>query len=193
MNQKNVAIASGVLALVLVTGCSGSEKYEYQVSGKVDSQQIDYDCPGENLAIEPVAFGDKGGTSSGNANRSKPVETKPKKAEDLGKTESGAGGTGGTSTIDADPRPVVRKTSSRKTNKGVKLDKKPDSPQKVNKAKKSYSLKPKGCTNEYEIFVLDEKGDLYEQDVRQVDYDKCLSAKIPSGQKAKLFPLCTKG
>lgn len=199
MNQKKtVVIASGVAAVALfATGCSGSDKYEYGVSGKVQSQQIDYDCPGENLSMEPVGFGEKttGGSGGKSSSRSTTSDGdgngnagKAKKEPSQKKDESDGGGTGGGSNSGSNK---VSKPS--KKNKGVKLSKKPDSPQKVKKATKSFDVKPKGCENEYEIFVLDKKGNLYEQDVRKIDYNKCLAAKVPSGEKAKLFPLCTKG
>jgi hypothetical protein len=192
MNQKKtVVIASGVVAVALLTGCSTSDKYEYSVSGKVHSQQVDYDCPGENLSMEPVGFGEKGGATGGGSSSSSSGGSRSSSNRSSNNDGGGSGGSGGGSNDSNSGSNKVSKPS--KSNKGVKLDKKPDSPQKVKKAKKSFDVKPKGCENEYEIFVLDKKGNLYEQDVRKTDYDKCLSAKVPSGEKAKLFPLCTKG
>lgn len=207
MNQKTAVIASGAVAVALLTGCSISS-YEYRVSGTVEKQQIDYDCPGKDIAMAPIGFSAKGGRGGGGGskgNRSKPK--RPKKAPSSGSRESKpegskksvlpGGGTrqeGGTSpnrlSISKTNKPV--KSSKPIKNKGIKLSEKPDSPERVN-APDSVGLKSKGCENEYEIFVRNKKGDLYEQDVRKVDYDKCLKARVPSGQKAKLFPLCTTG
>lgn len=188
VNQKTAVIASAsVMAALLLTGCAGSTKHEYRVSGTVKAQQIDYDCSNENLSMEMVGFGDKGG-ASGRSGSSKSVKKSDRKSDSSDRSSGTSGGVGGSGMDNSISRP------SKPKNKGVKLDGKPDAPEKVNKVPKAvFGSRSSGCDTEYEIFVTDQKGDLYEQDVRKVDYDQCLASKVPSGQRAKLFPLCTKG
>lgn len=186
MNQKTAAIASGVVAVALLTGCTGTSTYQYEVKGAVQGQQVDYDCPGEDLAMEIAGFdaGKGGGKARSSSRKSKP------KARERTSSDGNGGSTGRKSRNGGSEQ--VKKTPKIK-NKGISLNKKPESPEKIKKIKKSFKFKPKGCKDEYEIYVRASNGNLYEQDVRRVDYDKCLKARIPSGQKAKLFPLCTKG
>jgi hypothetical protein len=226
VNKKTMKIASGVTGLLLAASAcktgNGSDTYDYEVSGIVQGQQVDYDCPNE-LSMDAVAFvTDKGGggkssgkksssdssssdssdssDSSTTTNRqqnrssgttaSKAPSKAPSKAASTPASKAPSTGSG-TSQRSASPSaaPSVK-------NKGVKLKKKPEKPEKL-KGKKlpkvKYKFKPKGCETEYEIFVLADDGYLYEQDVRKADYDNCVKAKIPAGKKNKLFPLCTKG
>ncbi|QBZ72015.1 hypothetical protein SEA_KRADAL_117 [Streptomyces phage Kradal] len=213
MNKKTVMIASGVVGLILATSACGGETYEYQVSGPIEGQQIDYDCPGEDIAMDAVAFvtgKGGGGKKSSNSSDSDSTDsggsttTNRKQDRSSGTTSSKAPSTStskapsrapSTSTSTG-PRSASPKASQSVANKGASLKSKPEKPEKL-KTKKlpklKYKFKPKGCETEYEIFVWGKGGYLYEQDVRKVDYDKCLAAKVKAGQKAKLFPLCTKG
>lgn len=213
MNKKTVMIASGAAGLILTLSACGTETYEYQVSGTVQDQWLDYDCPGEDIAMDAVAFvagtgkgsstggGGKGtkSDSKGSSKKDSGDGDKDKKGSDKKKNEqskkpstgtaSSGGSTGGTSKSS----PTAKASTK---NKGVKLKSKPEKAEKIKNGKlpkPKYRFKPEGCDNEYEIFVLDANGDLYEQDVRKADYDKCLAAKVRSGQSKKLFPLCTKG
>lgn len=223
VNKKTVKIASGAAGIILAVSACGTETYDYEVSGLVQGQQVDYDCPNE-LSMDAVAFvtGKGGGNKSSSKNSgsssssdssdsdssssSNNTTTNNRQQQNrasgttTSKAPSGAASTpaskapstgSGTNSRSSSPSP----TPSVK-NKGVKLKKKPEKPEKL-KSKKlpklKYKFKPRGCETEYEIFVLANDGNLYEQDVRKVDYDNCLKAKIPAGKKSKLFPLCTKG
>jgi hypothetical protein len=220
VNKKTVKIASGAAGIILAVSACGTETYDYKVSGLVQGQQVDYDCPNE-LSMDAVAFvtgkgggsksssknsgsssnSDSSSSSSNNTtttnnrqqqNRASGTTTSKAPSNAASAPPSKAPSTGsGTTQRSSSPSP----TPSVK-NKGVKLKKKPEKPEKL-KSKKlpklKYKFKPKGCETEYEIFVLADDGNLYEQDVRKVDYDNCLKAKIPAGKKSKLFPLCTKG
>jgi hypothetical protein len=158
----------GAASLVLTSSaCSGSA-YEYDISGVVQSGQIDYDCP-RHLSMEDMGFitgsGDgkspsKRSSSSSSSRRSKST----KKADRAG--------------------PEVRVKSSPKS--GARLSKKPDKPQRITGIPKPrYVKKPRGCAvDDYELYILN-GDDLYEQDVRRVDYDKCLDTKHEH------FPRCT--
>lgn len=200
--------ATGILAL---SAC-GTETYEYKVSGTVQGQQIDYDCPGEDVALDVVAFeagsgGGTGGKGTGNTGSSRKTTTDSDNSDDSGEraapqdkkvvtkapSKAPTTSTGsGDGVKAATPTPTVKKVS----NKGVKLKSKPEGSKKLKGLKVPkvlHKVKPKGCETEYEIFVLASDGYLYEQDVRRADYESCEMAKIPSGEKTKLFPLCTKG
>jgi hypothetical protein len=203
MNKKTVTITSGALGLILLTACGGTETYSYQVSGVVQAQQVDYDCPGEDIAMDAVAYvagsgkgsssgGGSGKKSNNNSDNDSDVSSSDKKAPaskaPASKAPSTSGGGGTTSKAPSSPAP-----SKTPSNKGVKLKDKPEKAEKLKGLKVpkvKYAIKPKGCETEYEIFVLS-GNTLYEQDVRRVDYDKCLTAKTTAGKK--LFPLCTKG
>lgn len=194
--------ATGILALSACT----TETYEYEVSGIVQGQQIDYDCPGEDIALDTVAFeaGKGRGTGSGKKKKNadaddsgeqaapqgeKAVTKAPSKTPSKAPTAT-AGPNNGSKAVT--PSPTAKKVS----NKGVKLKSKPEKPERLKGLKipkALYKAKPKGCETEYEIFVLANDGYLYEQDIRRADYESCEKAKIPVGEKAKVFPLCTKG
>lgn len=191
---------TGILAL---SAC-GTETYEYKVSGAVQGQQVDYDCPGEDIALDAVAFESGRGRGTGNSSSGKKTTAEsddsgeraaPQDKKVVTKAPSKAPTTStgsGDGVKAATPTPTVKKVS----NKGVKLKSKPEGPEKLKGLKVPkvlYKVKPKGCETEYEIFVLASDGYLYEQDVRRADYESCEMAKIPSGEKTKLFPLCTKG
>lgn len=176
VNKKTAMIVSGAAGIILTASACSGETHEYQISGLVQGQQIDYDCPGEDVAMDAVAFvTGKGGSSGGSGGRSSSSSSNSNSDSDHGKKSS---------------KPAAPK------NKGVKLEKKPEKPQKLKGLTIPKLLIPanlKGCEEEYEIFVLAKDGYLYEQDVREADYRKCEGAGIPAGQKARLFPLCTKG
>lgn len=210
MNKKTVMIASGVVGLILATSACGDETYEYQVSGPVEGQQIDYDCPGEDIAMDAVAFvtggkkpggtkkteSDSGDTSSDNKSDTKKVEKKPQAQAPAVKPSTKSPSPTASKGATKAPTRAASATPSPVKNKGIKLKSKPEKPEKLKTGKLpklKYKFKPKGCETEYEVFVWGKGGYLYEQDVRKVDYDKCLAAKVKAGQKAKLFPLCTKG
>lgn len=199
MNKKTVTITSGALGLILLTACGGTETYSYQVSGVVQAQQVDYDCPGEDIAMGAVAYvaGSGKGSSSGGGSGKKSSDNKADSDTDVSSSDKKAPASkapaskapstsGGGTTSKAPSSPAPSKAPS---NKGVKLKDKPEKAEKLKGLKVpkvKYAIKPKGCETEYEIFVLS-GNTLYEQDVRRVDYDKCLTAG------KKLFPLCTKG
>lgn len=152
VNKKTAVIASGIAGTILALSACGTGSYEYQVSGVVQAEQIDWDCPGEGIAMDAVAF------------VAKPTKASDKKS--------------------ATPKPVK--------NKGVKLSKKPDKPERIKSGKvpgPKFKFAGDGCETEYEIFVLADDGYLYEQDVRKSDFDNCAQMRV----KKKLFPLCTKG
>lgn len=162
MNKRTVAFSGGIAALALALSACGSDSYEYQVSGVVEAAQVDYDCHG--LSMEAAAF------------VVKPVPRRTAKTSKPATKRQGSGS--GTSSG------TVRKAPS---NKGVKLTKKPDKPERVFKVPTvKYKTKRHGCKNEYELFVRNRDG-LFEQDVRKVDYDKCLD------RKREPFPRCTNG
>lgn len=190
-----MTIASGVATGILALSACAPETYEYEVSGTVQAQQVDYDCPGEDVALDAVAFvartggtsGGKGSRSSNSGSGSSSSDSDSGSSKNSGSSNSGgssSGSSGSSSSKGSSPATKAPK------NKGVTLSKKPKKAEKL-KGKKTpkvkYKFKPKGCETEYEIFVLADDGSLYEQDVRKVDYDKCEAAE------RKLFPLCTEG
>lgn len=223
VNKKTVKIASGAAGIILAVSACGTKTYDYEVSGLVQGQQVDYDCPNE-LSMDAVAFvtgkggGSKGSKNSGSSsssdssdsdsssssNNNTTTNNRQQQNRASGTTASKAPSSAASATASKAPSTgsgtTQRSASPTATpsvkNKGVKLKKKPEKPEKL-KSKKlpklKYKFKPRGCETEYEIFVLANDGNLYEQDVRKVDYDNCLKAKIPAGKKSKLFPLCTKG
>jgi len=214
VNKKTMTIVSGVATGILALSACGSGTYDYQVSGAVQAQQLDYDCPNENVAMEAVAFvaGKGGGKKSGGGSAGKKSSDKKadsdsaieqeakqepvKKPTPTPSAKSGTSRRGTSSTPSQKSSPKPSPTATKVKNKGVKLKQKPEKPEKLKGKqvpKLKYKVKPHGCETEYEIFVLTDDGDLYEQDVRQVDYEKCLAAEIPTGLKSKLFPLCTEG
>jgi hypothetical protein len=221
VNKKTAVIASGAAGIILAVSACGTDTYDYEVSGLVQGQQVDYDCPGEDIAMDAVAFvsGGKGGNkgskksssdSSSSDSDSDSSSSDGNKTQKQGKAAaSGSTPSKAPSKAASTPASEAPSTSSGTNqrssspsaappvkNKGVKLKKKPEKPQKL-KGKKfpkvKYKFKPNGCETEYEIFVLADDDYLYEQDVRKADYDNCVKAKIPAGKKNKLFPLCTKG
>jgi hypothetical protein len=207
VNKKTAMIVSGAAGIILTASACSGETHEYQVSGLVQGQQIDYDCPGEDVAMDAVAFvtgkgGSSGGSggrsssSSSNSNSNSNGNKSSKSDSDSGaKSDSNRKNNSDSSNSDSGQGKKSSKPAAPK-NKGVKLEKKPEKPQKLKGLTIPKLLIPanlKGCEEEYEIFVLAKDGYLYEQDVREADYRKCEGAGIPAGQKAKLFPLCTKG
>lgn len=215
VNKKTMTIVSGAATGILALSACGGGTYDYQISGLVQGQQVDYDCPND-LSMDAVAFvagNGGGGKKSSGKKSSKSDDTSDSDSDTTSQQQKSAvSGTTATKTpskapsASASQKPSTGSGTSQRSatpsatpsvkNKGVKLDKKPEKPEKL-KGKKlpkvKYKFKPDGCETEYEIFVLADDGNLYEQDVRKVDYDKCEAAKIPAGKKNKLFPLCTKG
>lgn len=200
MNKKTVVIASGATGLILALGGCDKGTYEYEVSGTVQEQYVDYeDCPGVDLAMDTVAFV-AGGTKpgGGTGKKSSNSDTSDKKADDKKKDSKVQAPQGGVQQAQPQSgqqggRKSATPSATPKKNTGVKLKSKPDKPERIKSGKvpkPTYKSKPdKGCKDEYEIFVLANDGELYEQDVRKADYDKCLAAK----SDPKFFPLCTKG
>jgi hypothetical protein len=192
VNKKTIAVLTGTVILPLAAvGCSGgsSKTYSYEVSGVVEAAQVDYECKGD-LDMEAASFV---------VGRAKP---KPKKA-DSGDSSSDSGdnkqeepakknvatpkapANKAPSKAPASRTPASRSKEPAKSG-GVKLSKKPDKPERVTKIKPpKYKHKPKGCHEEYELFVKNREG-LFEQDVRKVDYDNCLD------KARERFPACTK-
>lgn len=190
MNKKTVMFAAGAAGVILTLSACGADSYEYQVSGDVVSQQVDYKCPKKTLSMEAVAF--TTGSHKGSSNSDSGSSPKSTKTPSATSSKRGAGT--GTST----PRSTTRTASPTPSpkvlgNKGVTLSSKPDKPEKLRSVPRPV-VWHKGCkVDDYEIFVQAKDGTLYEQDVRKADYDNCARAGIPKGKKYKLFPLCTKG
>lgn len=213
VNKKTVVILGGTVGLILgASGCASST-YEYQVSGDVVSQQIDYKCPKKTLSMEAVAFVTGKHKSTGSGSKKKSDSGSGKKDDSSGtvakkdssgsspkstKTPSATPSKKGTDTGTGTSRSTTRTASATPSpkplrNKGVTFSSKPDKPEKLRSVPKVITWH-KGCkVDDYEIFVVDKKGNLYEQDVRRTDYNNCARAGIPKGKKYKLFPLCTKG
>lgn len=200
MNKKTVMFASGATGLILALSACGKGTYGYEVSGTVQEQYVDYDCPGEDLSMDAVAFVDaKNPGTTGKKQSDSGSSGDDKKPDDKKKDSKAGNQQGAGQQPQAAPQGVPQGGKKSTTpspaatkNSGVKLKSKPDKPEKVKNGKvptRKYKSKPKGCKEEYEIFVVDSSGDLYEQDVRQADYDKCLAVT----STPKLFPLCTKG
>jgi hypothetical protein len=188
MNKKTAAIASGATGLILTLGACSTATYQYTVSGRVQGQQITYDCPGEDVALDTVAFTAGGKKKNNNgvgaASPSRPPASNKPSGRNTGKSSSGT-------TASSTPKPSTT-AAKVKSNKGVTLSEKPEAPEMVKSGKvpsPPSRLNLRGCkVDDYEIFVLDGNGVLYEQDVRKVDYNKCNAYK----GTIKLFPRCTK-
>lgn len=210
MNKKALTFLGGTAGFIFaLSACSGGT-YEYTVSGNVVDQQIDYTCPKRTLSMEAVAFtvghhkSNSSSKSSSSKSKSKSgsgkVAKKPTKASGTASSPKPAktSSTGtGKKTISSTPSPARTASATpspkRVRNKGVTLSSKPDKAEKLRTLPKALAWR-KGCkVDDYEIFVVDRKGDLYEQDVRKADYKNCLRARVPKGQTNKLFPLCTRG
>lgn len=165
MNKKMTVLTTGTCVLLLgLCGCK-SDAYTYDVSGTVEGAQVDYEC-GEDPSLNMVAFN----VLSARATK------KPG-------SESGGNGSGSTSRRTGTPVPKAKPS---KSPAGVKLDKKPEKPERINSVPKSpkFTTPQKGCEVEYELFVRNDDG-LFEQDVREVDYTKC------SDVESEEFPACT--
>ena len=66
VNKKTVKIASGAAGIILAVSACGTKTYDYDVSGVVQEQYLDYeDCPGVNLSMDTVAFVAGGGEGTG--------------------------------------------------------------------------------------------------------------------------------
>lgn len=194
MNKKTAAIASGAAGLILTLGACSTATYQYAVSGRVQGQQITYDCPGKDVALDTVAFEAGGKKKSKKVSKkkasssTKPTASKKPTGQNTQKPSSGT-------TASSTSKPSVTATTTAakvKSNKGVTLSEKPEAPELVKSGKvpsPPSRLNLRGCkVDDYEIFVLDGSGVLYEQDVRKVDYNKCNAYK----GTIKLFPRCTK-
>lgn len=190
VNKKTIAILAGSVVLPLgLVGCSeGSGKtYSYEVSGTVEAAHVDYECEGD-LAMEPAAFvaggtkprpkkADPGGSSS-DSDSSGDAKKGESAKKDVAASKAPASKTPSKAPASASKAPAKPG--------GVKLSKKPDKPERVTKVKPpKYKHKPKGCHEEYELYVKNREG-LFEQDVREVDYDRC------SDKARESFPACTK-
>lgn len=172
MNKKIAAIAAGAVITALpLSGCS-NESYWYAISGVVEDGQVDHDCP-DGGPMEGVAFPVSTAPANRSPARSNPGSPTGKKAESIKPVA---------------PPPALRgssRTASRKEAGGVKLTKRPEKPEQIYRIPVIKHAKAlKGCATEYELFVRNDAG-LFEQEVRQADYDKCLDQKLES------FPVCT--
>jgi hypothetical protein len=191
MNKKTAAIVSGTAGLILTLGACSTATYQYKVSGTVQGQQITYNCPGKSVAMDIVSFetGGKKKRNSGSntAPSPRPLVSKKPTGRNTQKPSSGV-----TTSNTSKPSPSAT-TAKVKSNTGVTLSEKPEAPELAKNGTvptPAYRSRPKGCkVDDYEIFVLNGSGDLYEQDVRKVDYDRCSRFK----GTVKLFPRCTKG
>lgn len=175
VNKKKILATAGSVFLALgAFGCSGGggKTYSYKVTGTVEAAHIDYEC-GDSLSMEPVGFNaGRGGGSSSGGSRSGGSGT--------------SGGSKGRGTVNKDnSSSSVQKDSKRPASTGVRLTKKPDKPERVSRVEvPAFASKPKGCKEEYELFVRNRDG-LFEQDVRKVDYERC------SDKAREKFPACT--
>lgn len=178
MKNRKASLLAGALSgtILILSACADEESHEYAVRGPVKHRQIDYDCPGEDVALAPVAFAKTGGASGARSGGSGPSNSKPRvnrPADDAGDPSTG-GGTRSRGT------PAERRAVHPG---GVKLDKKPKKPTKVADFTPSVHVAvPKGCATEYELFITAD-GALWEQDVRREDYVRC--------QEGETFPACT--
>lgn len=201
MNKKALTFLGGTAGFIFALSACSGDTYEYTVSGDVVSQQIDYKCPKGTLSMEAVAFttgkhkSTRSGSSSdsGTASSPKPTKTSSNGAGRRATSPSPTPTRTASATSTATPVRTATPTPAPVRNKGVTLSSKPDKAEKLRALPKAL-VWHKGCkVDDYEIFVVDKKGDLYEQDVRKADYNNCARAGIPKGKKYKLFPLCTKG
>ena len=179
MNKKNIVIVSGTVAALFTLSACGGDKYEYEAKGKVVANQIEWeDCDMEQLSMDLVSFSSKTGGTSGGGGKGNSNSGSSKSNSTSGGSTSGdstSGGSGGNVNV------------KKNENKGVKLSEKPSKPEKLKKLPKlNVTSKGKGCEAEYELFVQEPDGDLWEQDVRKADYEKCIA------QFKQLFPACTR-
>lgn len=187
VNKKTMMLVTGTAigAFGLIgCGAGSSSTFKYEVSGTVEAAQVDYECGGDvDLDADPVAFvAGKGKGTGPSARKSSGGSTKSSsKTKDQGSRPSTA--TKAPTAKAKTPGPAASVPTA--PNRGVTLSKKPDKPERVIKVKPpKYKSKPRGCRNEYELFVRNKDG-LFEQDVREVDYDRC------SDKPRELFPACT--
>lgn len=167
MNKSALLFLVTTTAVTLsLSGCS-NKTYGYAISGVVEAGQVDYDCPGDP-SMDPVGF------VAASSKPQKGPSSNPRPAVKV--TPAAA------PTTRLTPAASSSVSPSRKT---VKLSKKPGKPKRVPAVPIAKHLTPpKGCEVEYELFIRNPDG-LFEQDVRQVDYTRCLDAEREG------FPGCT--
>lgn len=185
VNKKLCAIIAGTAVVSLgMSACgSGDKKYEYDVSGRVQAQHVDYDCE-DDLDADPVAFVAGKGRGGGSSGKKGSAARSVRKGSDASRPPRRSAPAA--SSVSKVPSAERSASKSAKPVGGVQLSKKPAKPVRVFKVSPpKYKVKPKGCETEYELFIKNDKG-LFEQDVREVDYSNCLA------RKRDLFPECTK-
>lgn len=183
MKMKMGSITAGVMAaIVTAAGCGNNETYEYGVSGTVEARQIDYDCP-DAFSMEAVGY--VAGRGGGSKSKSRSPKNRPpaKKSNPRSGPNSGVdrprvqGPTQGGSGQAPKSQPRVKSDAS--------LTKKPSKPKKLAKMPElNRSFSSEGCETEYELFIRS-NGELFEQEVRQVDHDNCT--------ETSQFPACVTG
>lgn len=183
VNKKTGVVVTGTAILSLVVmGCSGggSETYSYEVSGTVEAAQVDYECEGD-LALDPLSFAVAGAGSKPQTLRVRSADSDSSRSDVAASASPRRKGPARTTPSKA----PVGKTPA--VPKGVKLPKRPDKPERVTRVEPpAHKSKPEGCEEEHELFIRNADG-LFEQDVREVDYDRC------SDEVSESFPACTEG
>lgn len=189
--KSSLILASTIGAISLVAGCAG-DSYRYEVSGVVEARQIDYDCPGEDVAMAPIGFQaavagrpkppPRSNTSTSDTPDTAEAPRSSNRTPSTAPSKAASSAPGRSAPASSAP---VRTERPVKKSKGVKLDKKPAKPVKVPKfLKAALPLSLAGCKEEPELFIRNADG-LFEQDVRRVDYDRC--------PEKSDFPACTEG
>lgn len=191
--MKKLAPLAVVAALALVTACGSSDKPEdasYDVSGTVVKQWMDYECsrsagesgPDLTAMLSMRASGGTGSkssssssssSSSGGSGRNSAPRTSSAGTSAgavAGGAAAAASGSGGTSS----------ESSKNKAPAPAKVDRK--------KIPSGKPLKPKGynpkfCSEEPELYIREQDGDVFEQDVTRPHYDAC--------ETDEQFPACT--
>jgi hypothetical protein len=154
-----------------LSGCS-NKTYGYEISGVIEAGQLDYDCP-DDPSMDPVGFA--------------AASNKPQKGPSSNPRPIVGATSAAIPTTRATPAAPAASPSVNPSRKTVKLPKKPGKPKRVPAVPVAKHLTvPKGCEVDYELFVRNSDG-LFEQDVRQVDYNRCLDAEN------KDFPACAEG
>jgi hypothetical protein len=150
--KKSLVFAVGAVASasLVLTGCGGDDSTssapKYDVTGKVDTKWIEYECKNLALSMDNVAFVES-------SKPKKDKDKKDKKKEDKGDTST--------------KKPSSTPTASAPAPVRV-------SPGQVPKGdpKKPKNYDSKYCTTEYELFIKN-GDDIFEQDVPYSHYIKC--------------------
>lgn len=179
--MKKLAPLAAVAALALVTAC-GSDKgdrVDYEVSGTVVQQWMDYECSRSMGASAPEMMSMLGTSSSSGG-----------KVSSSSSSTSGGGGKKADAPKSSSVGAAAAAGGAAAASGGSDSNKnKATPPAKVAKVPMGKPVKPKGysakyCSEEPELFIKEPDGDVFEQDVTRPHYDAC-SVK-------EQFPACTK-